>query len=57
MHNISAKKYQNVFRYVNIVAKQWWNVFLTHSVNGYSLSLGWAYVDKKHEQTENFTAS
>jgi len=32
MGNISAKKYQNVFTYVKVRAKQRWDAFLRHSV-------------------------
>jgi len=30
--NISAKKCQNVFTYVKVIANQMWDVFLRHSV-------------------------
>jgi len=30
--NISAKKYQNAFTYVKVIANQRWDVFLRHSV-------------------------
>jgi len=30
--NISAKKYQNVFTYVKVIANQRWDVFLTDSI-------------------------
>ena len=33
MGNISAKKYQNVFKIVKVIAKQRWDVFLRHSVD------------------------
>ena len=30
--NISAKKYQNPFMFVKVIASQRWNVFLRHGV-------------------------
>jgi len=30
--SISAKKYQNPFTFVNVIARQRWDVFLRHSV-------------------------
>jgi len=32
MSNFSVKKYQNVFTYVKVIAKQRWDVFLRNSV-------------------------
>jgi len=30
--NISAKKYQNAFAYIEVIANQRWDVFLRHSI-------------------------